>query len=168
MESNRDVSRRTFIQRLGVLGAAGLGAGSLLTACDSSGSNEDVSVTQVFEVTVQEFGSSYPYSGQNNIGVAFAINGEVGQTITLERGNTYEFALQGSADEGPNGFSHPFYVANTAEGAGGDEFNGGVENTKSLTGSVFFTPPSSAPDTLFYQCDNHVYMGGQMEIVDSS
>jgi len=31
-----------------------------------------------------------------------------------------------------------------------------------------FTPSTDAPDALFYVCDNHVYMGGEMQITDSS
>lgn len=172
MDSERDVSRRDFLQRLGALGIAGVGAGSLLAACDSGGSggnggnggNGGQDVAQTFEVTVEEFGSDYPYSDQNNIGAAFTIDGNPGEVITLERGETYEFDLQGSVAEGPGGFPHPFYIGQTAEGQGGDEFNDGVENAKATSGTVRFTPPSNAPDTLYYQCDNHAYMGGEIEV----
>jgi FtsP/CotA-like multicopper oxidase with cupredoxin domain len=165
MNDERHVSRRKFLQRLGALGVVGAGAPSLLVACDSGGSNGG-NVAETFEVTVEEITSSYPYSDQNSIGVAFAINGGPGEVITLERGNRYEFALQESVKSGagPAGFAHPFYIGRTAEGRGGDEFSQGVENAKSTSGSVFFTPPSESPDTLYHQCDIHVYMGGEIEI----
>lgn len=174
MDSRRDVSRRDFLRRLSALGIAGVGAGSLLAACDSGGSsgsednNGGNGIAQTFDVTVQEIDSNYPYSDQNNIGVAFALGGAVGRVITLDPGETYEFVLQGSVAEGPNGSPHPFYIGRTAEGQGGDEFSEGVEDAKSTSGSVLFTPPSDAPETLYYQCDNHVYMGGKIEIGDSS
>ena len=170
MDSEHDVSRRDFLRRLGALGIFGVGAGSLLTACDSGGSNDPgednggQDIAQTFDVTVQEIDSNYPYSAQNNIGVAFAIGGAVGRVLTLEPGKKYEFALQDSVAEGPNGDPHPLYIGRTAEGQGGDEFSEGVENAKSTSGSVFFTPPSDGPDTLYYQCNNHVYMGGKIEI----
>lgn len=139
--------------------------------CDSSGTNNEEEngengedIAQTFEVTVQGIGGTdYPYADQNNIGVAYAIDGEVGKVITLEREKTYAFELGSGVD--PN---HPFYVGETAEGQGGDEFDEGVENAKATTGTVTFTPPSSAPDSLFYQCDNHVYMGGKMMISDDA
>lgn len=145
-----------------------------LAACDSSGPSEDENgndpgeVAQTFTVTVEEIDDSYPYSDQNNVGVAYAIDGTVGAEITLERGQTYAFELEGSVGEGPNGFPHPFYVGTTAEGQGGDEYDDGVDNAKATSGTVTFTPPTSAPDSLYYQCGNHVYMGGMMTITDAS
>lgn len=41
MDHDHDVSRRDFIQRLSLFGVAGLGAGSLLTACGGSGDGEE-------------------------------------------------------------------------------------------------------------------------------
>lgn len=139
-----------------------------LTACDSGGSSSenptnggDDGIAQTFTVTIVSVDDSYTYSDQNNIGVAFAINGQIGREITLERGKTYEFELGDGVD--PN---HPFYVGTTAEGGGGDEFRD--DPAKATTGTVTFTPSTDAPNELFYVCDNHVYMGGQMQITDSS
>ncbi|PQJ34941.1 hypothetical protein BSZ35_10335 [Salinibacter sp. 10B] len=152
-----------------------------LAACDSGGTGSEngengtgngggngEEVAQTYTVTVQEIDSSYPYSEQNNVGVAYAIDGEVGAVITLERGKTYAFELESSVDSGPNDLPHPFYVGTSAEGGGGDEYNDGVENAQATTGTVTFSVPSDAPDQLFYQCGNHVYMGGEMGIEDSS
>lgn len=148
-----------------------------LAACDSGGTGSEngengtgngEEVAQTYTVTVQEIDSSYPYSDQNNVGVAYAIDGEVGAVITLERGKTYAFELESSVDSGPNSVSHPFYVGNTAEGGGSDEYSNGVENARATTGTVTFSVPSDAPDQLYYQCGNHVYMGGEMGIEDSS
>ena len=141
-----------------------------LAACDSGGSNEDDppgdGVAQTFTVTVESADDSYAYSDQNSVGVAYAINGEVGRVITLERDKTYEFELQGSVGEGPNGFPHPFYVGTTAEGGGGDAFMD--DPAMETTGTVTVTIPADAPGNLYYVCGNHTYMGGQMQITDSS
>lgn len=148
-----------------------------LAACDSGGSNSENgengengnAVAQTFEVTVESIeGTDYPYSDQNEVGVAYAIDGEIGAEISLERGETYEFDLGEGVESGPNGMPHPFYVGTTAEGGGGDEYGDGVENAGATSGTVTFTPPSSAPDGLYYQCGNHVYMGGDMTITGSS
>lgn len=146
-----------------------------LAACDSGGSNRDDDdpngddgIAQTYTVTVESIDDSYAYSDQNGIGVAYAIDGEVGRTLTLERGKTYEFELESSVESGPEGFPHPFYVDRTAEGQGNDEFSEGVENAEATSGTVTFTPPTDAPDVLYYVCGNHVYMGGDIELTSSS
>lgn len=170
---SRSCARPLYVLLVLVL-AIGMGA------CDSTGTNGEggengdngengEDVAQTFEVTVQSIdGTDYPYADQNNVGVAYAIDGEVGKVITLERGQTYAFELQSSVESGPNSMSHPFYVGDTAEGQGGDEFSDGVENANATTGTVTFTPPTSAPDSLYYQCGAHVYMGGKMMIEDGT
>ena len=138
-----------------------------LVACDSSGSDppedpdDGTQVARTFSVTVTSIDGSYPFSDQNQNGLAYAINGEVGKVITLERGQTYEFELGSGVDP-----DHPFYVAETAEGGGSSAFR---DNPAfQTTGTVTFTPPSAAPDSLFYECGNHVYMGGKMTITDTA
>jgi hypothetical protein len=136
-----------------------------LAACDSGGSNEDDpppgnGVAQTFTVTVESVDDSYAYSDQNSVGVAYAINGEVGRVITLERDKTYEFELEDGVD--PN---HPFYVGTTAAGGSGDEFRD--DPAMQTTGTVTVTIPADAPDNLYYVCGNHTYMGGRMQIGSS-
>ena len=138
-----------------------------LAACDSSGSNSEEnnddgpSIARTFTVTVTSIDDSYPYRNKNQNGLAYAINGEVGKTVTLERGKTYAFELGSGVDP-----DHPFYVAETSEGGSNAPFR---ENPAfKTTGTVTFSPPSSAPDSLFYQCGNHVYMGGKVTIADSA
>lgn len=147
-----------------------------LVSCDSSGTNSENDtgnngggdVTQTFQVTVESIdGTDYQYADQNNVGVAYAIDGTVGKEITLERGKTYAFELASSVENGPNNATHPFYIGETAEGQGGDEFSNGVENEKATSGTVTFTVPSGAPSALYYQCDAHAYMGGDISITDN-
>lgn len=165
------LDRRKFLRRSSLL-ALGLGVG--VVACDSGNSgmeddeddddDNEPEITETFTVTVVGIGSSYPWSDQNNVGVAYAIDGEAGAEITLERGQTYEFVLEESVETGPEDFTHPFYVGETPEGQGNAEFGEGVENAHSTSGSVLFTPPASAPNSLYYVCDTHQYMGGEMTI----
>jgi hypothetical protein len=145
---------------LPVLAAALLVLG--LAACDSGGSTQEGrTVARTFTVTVADTTTDYAYGDRNEIGVAYAIDGAVGRTLELERGRTYEFEL-GDSVEG-----HPFYVATTPEGGGANEYTEGVENGGVQSGSVYFTPPEGAPGSLYYQCDFHVYMGGDLNVVDA-
>ena len=141
-----------------------------LVACDSRGTNpgedDDPEIAKTFTLTVEQTNGSYSYDDQNNVGVAYAIDGTVGKVLTLERGKTYEFVLESSVASGPNGASHPFYVAKTAQGAGNDTF---LDSPAMKTsGTVTFSPPSRSPDSLFYECGAHQYMGGKMKITGTT
>lgn len=65
MTNEQDVSRRDFLQRLSVFGIAGLGAGSLLTACGGGG---------------EEGNGTQSTSGGSG---AAAESGDVAKTVTL-------------------------------------------------------------------------------------
>lgn len=160
MSASTDRSTARWIHpTVGALAALLITAG-IVIACDSGGSTDDPpEIAQTFTVTVTSIDDSYTYSDQNNVGVAYNIDGEAGKVITLQRGERYEFRLGEGVD--PN---HPFYVDRTAEGQKASPFSNGVENADATTGSVFFDVPTSAPDSLFYQCGNHVFMGGKMMI----
>lgn len=140
-------------------------AAGIAVACDSSPNEEDEGpeIERTFSVTVESIDDSYAYSDQNNVGVAYAIGGETGKVITLRRGKTYEFKLGDGVDP-----DHPFYIGNTAKGQKTNPYSNGVENANATTGSVLFSVPQSAPDSLYYECGNHVYMGGKMMIGSSS
>lgn len=141
-------------------------AAGIAVACDSGGANEDEEeeqeIAQTFSVTVESTSESYMYSDSNEVGVAYAIDGDLGKVLTLERGKKYEFKLGAGVDP-----DHPLYIDRTAKGQKTDPFSNGVENAESTTGSVFFSVPTSAPDSLYYECGNHVYMGGKMMIESS-
>jgi len=75
MDSKRKVTRRDFLQRLGVFGVAGLGAGSVLTACGGS-----------------EEGNSDGQSSQGAGSGTASSGGDGGQTVTLHpQGNQMKF-----------------------------------------------------------------------------
>ena len=94
----------------------------------------------------QEFGvtasgsSAYTFSG-----------GATGNnpTLYLQRGKTYRFDVNASG--------HPFQIRVSN---GGSAYTNGVENNGAQNGSVYFTVPFNAPDTLVYQCTNHSAMVG--------
>lgn len=69
--------------------------------------------------------------------------------IYLARGQTYEFVNN-------SGGSHPFQIR---QSNGGSAYNTGVTNNGASSGTIRFEVPFSAPNTLYYQCTNHVGMG---------
>ena len=83
----------------------------------------------------------------------------------LRRGGTYTFILDGTAS------GHPFYLTtdngtNFAPGAYFGEYTSGVTGSRTDVGTITFTVPLDAPDTLYYQCGNHSSMRGVITIKD--
>ncbi len=122
-------------------------SGPLLYAQDST-----------FTVTVEEKDSSHPYTDEGWPD-AYAIDGEQDPDLVLERGKTYEFHMKDI------GASHPFYMSLSEVGWGQETYDEGVENNYAYgNDTLTFTPSDQTPDTLYYQCENHSYMGNLIEI----
>lgn len=103
-------------------------------------------VTQIFQVSASG-SASWRIDGQNN------------PPLTLQRGETYIFRLNGV------GATHPFNI-NTINAPGPNFlYNDGVTNN-GATGSVdiTFVVPANAPATLHYNCENHIPMNGPITI----
>lgn len=100
------------------------------------------------------------YTVTNNGAGAWRLNSIDNPPLTLIRGKTYAFALQGV------GASHPFNI-NTINTTGATNlYNDGVTNN-GATGStvVTFVVPTNAPDSLHYNCGNHAAMNGPITII---
>jgi len=101
-----------------------------------------------FNVSVVNF--TYSINGQGNF-----------PTLTLTRGKSYTFAnVDGS------GFIHPFGIQDFPTTQGGTLYNTGVSGDVPLVnGTMTFNVPASAPSTLYYNCQNHDFMFGQINVV---
>ena len=81
----------------------------------------------------------------------------------LYRGGTYTFNV--------NAIGHPFYLttdngSNFSNGTYFGEYTSGVTNSRADNGTITFTVPANAPDTLYYQCAYHAPMFGAITIKD--
>jgi hypothetical protein len=88
---------------------------------------------------------------------------ETNPIITLYRGNTYKFNIKASG--------HPFYIMTepfpsgvAADGSTSVIYSDGVSGDGTDEGTVTFTVPTSAPNTLYYQCGIHTAMYGVLQI----
>jgi hypothetical protein len=89
----------------------------------------------------------------------WTINGQFNPTLTLVRGQTYTFNV--------NGPGHSFYIKTVAGVTGtADAWNEGVTNNGVVTGTLTFSVPADALATLFYQCGVHSAMTGTIQVVD--
>ena len=121
-----------------------------------------VPATITLPTLTQPSGISYSISAVTGAYVFSGTN--MGNNVTLGplyRGSTYTFNISASG--------HPFYITTdngTAFQAGQyvGEYTSGVTGSRTDSGTLTFTVPSDAPDTLYYQCGNHSSMRGSIRI----
>lgn len=99
----------------------------------------------------------------NNGAGSYSVNGTQSATLTLSRGVTYTFNVNASG--------HPFYIQTTGNGYNvSNVFSSGVSLISGTrdSGVITFQVPQNAPDTLYYQCQFHPSMYGQINIINSN
>ncbi len=98
----------------------------------------------------------------------YTINGELDPTLTLIRGQTYLFQFVNLASV------HPFWIKTIASAGTANGYSDGLTSdaaggaVQGQSGNVLltFVVPQSAPNTLFYNCQNHTAMTAPINIVN--
>jgi len=112
------------------------------------------SLSQNYNITVANVGAGNKYY----------INGVLQTTFAISRGSTYTFNQSDSSN-----VSHPYRLSTTSDGTHG----GGVQYTSGWTDNgggagtdliSTFVVPANAPDVLYYYCQYHSGMGGQINV----
>jgi len=112
-------------------------------------------------------------------------NPSVAYTVTNTASGSYTFSGSAKGDNpnlGPfyrggtytiniNATGHPFYFTtdngtNFSAGTYFGEYTTGVTGSRTDSGTITFTVPAGAPDTLYYQCGNHGVMRGEITVKD--
>ncbi len=114
--------------------------------------------TDSFNVKTVIKNSSYPWY-EKALNTVYEVNGEQGKTLVLMRGKPYSFKI----NTGPK---HDFYFSNSESGRGTGIITTGIGKQFIHKGIIHFTPTSNTPKELYYQCQNHPYMGGKIHIVN--
>lgn len=106
--------------------------------------------------------ATHALSVSNSGATAWVIDGQSNPSLTLVRGDTYQFNLQAVSA------IHPFYIKTSNSTGSGNQFTMGVTNN-GATGSatLTFVVPAAAPDSLHYNCGNHSAMNGPIAVMDS-
>jgi len=109
-------------------------------------------------VTAGSMTPANPYYGVG-VGLAYYLDGVEAKELNLTKGITYDF----------NVFSpgHPWHIS--TDYIGGNSSNlvtNGQSGAPNDNGTVSFTPNSAHPSLLYYDCAVHIYMGGNINIVD--
>ena len=91
----------------------------------------------------------------------YYIDGIQTKSLILKKGYTYYFD---STDSTTN--NHPLFIGTTSSGGSYTyEYTSGVTNSRTTNGTLTFVVPSDSPSTLYYNCGNHVSMGGSITIM---
>ncbi len=112
--------------------------------------------SRTFLVTADMKTAAHPYFGKGKE-LGFVVDGVPGKELALTRGVTYTFEVD-------TGIQHDFYFTTSAVGWGGGTVTDGVKGQFIYRGVATFTPSDKTPDTVFYQCRNHKFMGGKLHI----
>ena len=90
----------------------------------------------------------------------YYIDGVQTKSLILKKGYTYYFD---STDSTTN--NHPLFIGTTSSGGSYTyEYTSGVTNSRTTNGTLTIIVPSDSPSTLYYNCGNHVSMGGSIAI----
>jgi|LauGreDrversion4_1035100.scaffolds.fasta_scaffold268799_1 hypothetical protein len=96
---------------------------------------------------------------QNSGAGAYLIDSVGNGVISLIRGNTYYLVI--------NAGGHPFWIQTVPGGYSSNNiYSSGVTNNGTQNGTITFIVPSDAPNTLYYVCQYHSSMQGQMNITN--
>ena len=121
-----------------------------IVAQGNIGTNEGTASSKNYNVTNQG-STAYVFNGQ---GLSDVNN----PALTLKRGETYTFIVDTPG--------HPFYIKDVKGTGKGNAYSAGVTNNGTVNGTVSFTVPADAPDTLYYNCEFHALMTGVLTITD--
>jgi plastocyanin len=89
----------------------------------------------------------------------YVVNGTPRPELTLTRGTTYTFSVNASG--------HPFIITTSSTGGpSAPEDVAGVTGEGAAVGTVTFTPDTSTPDAMYYQCEVHTGMGNAIHVVN--
>jgi len=98
------------------------------------------------------------YSVSANGSSNYVIDGNSNPTLTLVRGLTYTFNVNASG--------HPFWIKTVATTGTDNQYNDGVTNNGTQSGTITFVVANNAPSTLYYICQYHGGMVGTINVVD--
>jgi len=108
---------------------------------------------------------TYSFSGNQSFTVtnsglgAYVVSGVSNPTFNLVKGNTYTFAINASG--------HPFWIQTVSGGySSGNVYSTGTTNLGTDNGTITWTVPTNAPDTLYYACQYHSSMQGTINLID--
>ena len=134
------------------------------TSVDVAGltTTKDLLVTGVTTSTDKEIYNQFDITNSGSGAYQFAATG-IGftqatdnPTLYLTKGKNYRFSVNASG--------HPFYIKTVNSTGTGNAYEDGVTNNGAAVGIITFKVPYNAPDILYYNCQYHSSMNGEIRI----
>jgi len=100
------------------------------------------------------------YNVTNNGSGNYLINGSSNPTLSLIAGQTYTFNI--------NAVGHRFWIKTNLSTGTGNSYNNGVTNNGTDNGTITFVVPYDAQATLYYNCQLHSSMAGNIGIIGTA
>lgn len=92
----------------------------------------------------------------NNGLTSYSIDGNANPTLDLIRGETYTFQI--------DAVGHPFWIKTVQSTGTVNAYNDGVTGNGTDSGTLTFVVPMTAPSTLYYNCQIHASMTGEIHV----
>ena len=128
----------------------------IIISCGTKNNTSDSTSTE--SPTYSDNGTTFTVTVNSS---KYYIDGILTKTLILKKGYTYYFD---STDSTTN--NHPLFIGTTSSGGSYTyEYTSGVTNSRTTTDNLTFIVPSDSPSTLYYNCGNHVSMGGSITIM---
>ncbi|ALC47592.1 CG34355 [Drosophila busckii] len=109
-----------------------------------------------FRASIGPTGGKRGYSaitGTPSWGIAWYLNDQLIPEITVERGNTYEFIIEGGNDPAQPARYHPLYITDSPEGGLGQKAGLEARNQKAYAGVDFDSDGNAIPTGLGRYCE---------------
>lgn len=94
----------------------------------------------------------------NNGLTSYSIDGNTNPTLNLIRGETYTFQI--------NAVGHPFWIKTVQSTGTANAYTDGVTGNGTDSGTLTFVVPMTAPALLYYDCEIHASMTGEIHITN--
>jgi len=111
-----------------------------------------------FIITVGEKTPDHPFYEKGHK-MGFSINNVPGGDVVVERGKSYKFEVITNP-------LHDVYISEKDVGWGSLAWNKDVNGQFIYNGTFTFSPKEDTPDTLYYSCRNHPFMGGTIHVAN--
>ena len=136
-----------------------------IISCSSSDSGSSTTSTTSDNDSTTDDNSTYSDNGTTfTVTVSYSkyyIDEILTKSLTLKKGYTYYFDATDSTTN-----NHPLFIGTISTGGSYTyEYTSGVTKSRTTTETLTFIVPSDSPSTLYYNCGNHVAMGGTITIM---
>ena len=128
-------------------------------ASASAYTNSEINALTTNDIPEPTVAGNETFTVTNSGTGAYVVAAVNNPTFNLVKGNTYTFVINASG--------HPFWIQSASGGySSGNIYSTGTTNLGTDNGTITWTIPLNAPNTLYYACQLHSSMQGTINLVN--